>query len=851
MLCFGDNRFMEVYILGFYLFSNMLLAVALGMLAMKLRFSTIPKASLFFAGAAVTPFIYGSLTLLLLCVPVQLPALVYTILPVALASVVLIANYRQFREIPRIIRSIPTPQKAAALASVILFPLLSISPGIALVIQYKLSPSHIVLLSIACAMLLTLLCAPFCKQIWVPLKHSKRMALLSIAVVLLTASIGSAFLVDYSSSRHINFFCVLICTAVVILLALALASLLRRFFGFSGYRSKKVAAYYSVLSTALVFLRFGARQCTLVFSNANQTIASIAVFLVLIVFYICLALFIAERIIRKTCADTVVGMDSPAPFYQLLRKIVRYVVIAFSIVSLLTALATIATVAPAAIVGSDAMEYMTSAYEIANERTFASVNSFNGSVDGSQIGVVHHPAWIAYLAQALMHSPTQSFGYPNDFAARAAFSLTYVYLFVAVYALARAFLPRRYSLLAVALSACTPKLGNLIARNSREGFRIIPILILILVLYGYASMVSQKRRTYWPGLITVFVVASFTMMGHVINAIPAAAIGLSIIVFLLISRNVNWNTIWMCVSAALGGLFGCIQILIGYIEHGKLLSDIISLDVILNDTPYLDNFKTYQLSRLGDTQTYLDRINVIIRYDHGVMILAGLLAGISFFVMFVSATRKRKTAGIAGLLGLVGIFFATLFTDFFSWSGYTLTEWSIMNIRYISHLYFVYSILAVGGLYLLENVKVKRTFFSIAASTLIACYAVFPNAQIGRTYSFENQVESNISYVESYVAAYKDHEDSAGRILIDNYYCNYYLNCEAMTIFSNAANDIRHAQTLEELRDALESKDIDAILLTDQFISLYWEDTILLELVSSSDYQMTDYGLFQVYQKVV
>ena len=92
----------------------------------------------------------------------------------------------------------------------------------------------------------------------------------------------------------------------------------------------------------------------------------------------------------------------------------------------------------------------------------------------------------------------------------------------------------------------------LIFNNSREGFRIIPILLLILVLYGYASAVSERRRVHWPELVAVFLVAAFTMMGHVLNGIPALGIGLAILAYCLITRNFHWNTIWMAVAAGLG-----------------------------------------------------------------------------------------------------------------------------------------------------------------------------------------------------------------------------------------------------------------------------------------------------------
>lgn len=833
-----------------YLTSHALLAASLGILATKLRFSAIPKAALFFAGVAVTPFAYSLITLLLLCIPFQLPSLLYTIFPVILAGTVLVCSHKKLRSIPGLIRSIPNHQKMISLISAILFPLLSVSPGIAAVIRYKLSSFMIALISLACGLLVSLICALLYKQIWALLKRFKRAALFSATSVLIALSILFAFLVDYRISRRINFIFVLLAVAAFALLAVCSAKLLHHSFGFSSFHSKKAALYYFTLSSALVFLRFGARQITYIFCGATQVIVGTTIFFALLVFSISLILFFSERILRKIIENKEVFSEPPVTFPTILKSTVCNAILTFSIAALLTAVSTIVITIPAPILGADATEYMTSASEIANTRTFASVNFYNGSENGSQIGVVHHPAWIAYLAQALMHGTTQPFGYPNDIAARTAFPMTYVYLLIAVYALARAFLPRRYSLLAAALAACTPQLGYLIALNSREGFRIIPILLLILVLYGYTQAVSKERRILWPELLVVFFTASFVMMGHVINAIPAAAIGLAAILFLILSKNLNIRTILMGAFAALGGVFGSIQIPLGYLEHGKLLSDIISLDTMLAGTVYLKNFEAYQLSRLGDTRTYLDRLNVLIRYDHGVLTAVGVAVGILFVILLIRAVRKRKPTSISGMIGLTGIFFALLFTDLFSWSGYTLSQWSIMNIRYLSHLYPLYAVLVAGGLYLLENLRVKRALLSLGISAALCCYAVYPSAQVGCTYPFENQVELYQPAAEAYTAAYREHQQYGGRILIDNYYCNYYFNCEAMTIFSDAANEIRRAQTLDELTAALKKEKIDAIMITYDFYSIYWEDTILLQLVNSSDYQETSYDFFSIYQKV-
>ncbi len=838
---------MQIGVLGlpFYLLSNLLVASALGILATKLRFSAIPKTALFFAGAAVTPYVYGNLTLLLLLLPLRLPAFVYTLLPALLALVVIVLNRNLVQRLTALVRAVSPEAKATLFAAVALLPVLSVSADLNAVLLAK-SGGFLIILSAICGFAFALLELPLQKRIWQPLRRTARVGLFVLCGLFVATGIFLSLRSGFGATLRDSLLAAGVSLAGIGVLTALLWLLLRRAIRLERAVACRVTATYAIVGAGLVLLRLFAHSFTLALSNTNQRIAVTTALMALVVGLVFLALYLVERVLRK-------AKDEPpvrGAFEAFIKKATRSALLLFSAVALLTVGMTIGARAAAPVTGADAMEYMTAAYEIANERTLDSVAGYNSSASGSQIGIVHHPAWTTYLAQALMHGAEEPFAYPNDLAARATYALTYVYLFIAVFALARAFLPTRFALFASALAACTPQLGFILSINSREGFRIIPIMVFILVLFGYARALSKERRVLWPELFAVFLTAAFTMMGHVLNGIPAVAIAVSIVLFCILTRNFRIGTIWMGLSALLGGVFGCIQILLGYLERGQLLSEFISLDYMLAGTPYLSNFNAYQVGRLGDTTNYLERLNVLIRYDHGVLTFVGAAFGVVFVVLMIAAAKKRKPAELSGLLGLIGIFYALLFTDIFSWSGYTLSEWSVMNIRYLSHLYPLYAVLVAGGLYLLNRIRLKSALLGLAVSATVCVYAAYPGAKVGVTYPLETLYAGCADMAQLYSTAHRDHEGSGGRILLDNYYCNYYFNCEGMTIFSDTANEIRRASTLPALRAALERENIDAILITEEFISVYWQNTILLELVSSNDYRMSDYGYFKVYEKV-
>lgn len=831
--------------LVFYLVSHAALACSLGILTSKLRFSAVPRPALFFAGAALTPYVYGSITLLLLLLPVRLPALVFTLLPVVLSAVVLLTNQASIARIVQHIRSIRAGSATAMLAAVALFPLLSCSTEIGSFLQTRSLPQQL-LFSAVCGGLLSLALSLPLKHVFPPLRRARRFWVYALIGVFAAAAIFLANVAGNFSNLRQGLVPAGVSLAVIAALALVLPLLARSVAKMERKHARIAAGCFAALSAGLILYRVGVQAVSLNISNTNQRITITAALAAFLLALVLLALFGLKRAWNRAPE----APNQPSSLPAFLKTASRFVVILCCIVALLNAGSTIAARAVAPVTGADAMEYMTAGYEIANGRTMDSVAGYNSSESGSQIGFVHHPVWVAYLAQGLMHGSGEPFAFPNDLSARATYALTYVYLFVAVFALARAFLPNRFALLAAALSGCTPQLGYILSVNSREGFRIVPILVFILILFGYARAVSKERRVLWPELAVVFLTASFTMMGHVLNGIPAAAIAVSIVLFCLLSRNFHLGTVWMGVSAFLGGLFGCIQILLGYLERGQLLSDFISLDYMLAGTPYLENFKAYQASRLGDTQTYLDRLNVLLRYDHGVLTFVGAAFGVFFLVLLIRSASKRKAAEISGLLGLIGIGYALLFTDLFSWSGYTLSEWSVMNIRYLSHLYPLYAVLVAGGLAYVSRMQIKKALLRIAVTAAVCVYAIYPVAKIGVTYPVVSVYPESAGLASCYAKANQEYDRRGGRILIDNYYCNYYFNCEGMTIFSDAATEIRRAHTLPALKDALKRANINAILITGEFIPVYWQNTVLLELVSSGEYQMRDYGFFQVYELI-
>lgn len=512
------------------------------------------------------------------------------------------------------------------------------------------------------------------------------------------------------------------------------------------------------------------------------------------------------------------------------------------------------------VTGADASQYLSAALRYVQTLRFSSITLFEGTPDGSLIPLMHHPAWITYLGNALLHTPTAQVGMTFDFPARLAFQMTYLYLFSAIAACSTAFVRQKKgtTLLAVAMPLCYVWLHYIYTSSSKDAFRLVPIILLPAILFGAEQALCENQKAFKP-LLTSFLLGYFVMAGHPINALTAVSIVAAFSIYLLLQKRLLCvKTFLLYFSTAVGALAGSFQMLLAFFRTGSLMGKSYDAATLLTGTSYLDNFLNYNQGRLKNTTTYLERLILILTRDNGVLSIPAILSAIAVVLAGLYLYLKRKqVVSSFWYLALIILCNSILLTDIVQWSGISLTQWSVMNLRYTFQLYIFWGIFLTAGIDTFINyLQPFGTRYKLLFFTILCIYTTFPLSTVSfdmPQYTALERYYSSNSLIDEYIQGLTAISDFSGeRILIDNYYANYYLNNSALTFLSDRASPIRHAQTPEDLDHAMQEENIRIIMLTSSLRDVYWEDTVLEQYIHDNEYviPLDEEGDILLYQRV-
>lgn len=219
----------------------------------------------------------------------------------------------------------------------------------------------------------------------------------------------------------------------------------------------------------------------------------------------------------------------------------------------LAVIATVATLARMAIfnvshpvIGHDALIYLSEAKAVAETR---SLQAFAPSGAAEALLPATHPhtkLFSLYLAHALAVAPS-AIGYPDDVPARIAFQLTFALLVLSLAGLSAMTRVRGAGGLAIVAFALFPGFEYITNSSSRDGFRLIPMVVLI----GLLSSLLARRDWSWKQSAAVAAVAACAVFGHTINLYFMALIAAWFLIAAL----------WLRASLRATAVLGCISAL--------------------------------------------------------------------------------------------------------------------------------------------------------------------------------------------------------------------------------------------------------------------------------------------------
>lgn len=481
----------------------------------------------------------------------------------------------------------------------------------------------------------------------------------------------------------------------------------------------------------------------------------------------------------------------------------------------------------------DALVYLSEASIFSQERTLDAANSFRDRPDGTLQGNWHNFLWPALLSHALMHTDADVLGYPDDMAARAAFQWTVLCALLSLTALAACVRYPGASSLALLVLLQVPLFAYLSNQSSRDGFRIIPLLLLTAVLAG----LSPKRLQYgfrWPYLMPPFLLAACCISGHALGGLIAVLIALAWGLWGIITRTRITRLTLVLGAVTIGLLLGGTFHLKAYSETGnfKGLWGICNIAQLPPDEP---SGKAQQ-AEVSKRARYAE----LFRRDQYRVSIAGLLCAMIAVFVGVRSRRSQRTGNLL-FFGLVTLAITTPFLGLFDFESYMISEWFSSNFRYQMHWYpfgavCIASVTLMGYEQLLFRQKSPcRTVATFILAGLILLLSVTACTTVYKRWHASADKRAEFMLKVGHIAGAMYRMPPGKRLLLEDARYNYYLGNRAMLIFSRPACEILEAQDHRQVKEALRRRNIAAVALKEESLTGHWNHSQLLHTLSDPE----------------
>jgi hypothetical protein len=491
---------------------------------------------------------------------------------------------------------------------------------------------------------------------------------------------------------------------------------------------------------------------------------------------------------------------------------------------------------------NDSLVYMQEALRFAEGRSPASITDYHGAADGSIRGDIHSFLYPAYLGQALLFNGGLPLGYPNDITARIAFQLTIFYMLLAVIALAAAARQSLIPPLALILMLQVPEFEYLSRASSRDGFRIIPLVLLVTVLTGLTPRRLCRKLRLETLLLPLFL--SFcALAGHTLGAYIIVTLALAWGIWNLAGKARWLNIILVAGALGIGLILGSLQYIQVYRETGTLTGDIFKESVI-EGTPLWEESQQRDQASLEGTRTLWERLVTLIKRDGGRLSIFGLVVTLFSILWFACLSRQRwndplpfwSLATFAAALPFLGVF------DF---SDYPLSLSFVANFRYALHWYpFAAVCIALFIVYGYQILSVSpQKPARIAAVIMLLSFSALAAFDTIKTVNkkwvplsapyMKMQLADNLSILQTAL----DLQPEGKRLLLDDEAgrYNYYLNNKAVIIYTRPTWEIVRSRNQQQIDAEFDHLDIGSVVLTSSLVTDWWDRLALYRYLNNPE----------------
>lgn len=492
------------------------------------------------------------------------------------------------------------------------------------------------------------------------------------------------------------------------------------------------------------------------------------------------------------------------------------------------------------ILAHDGLVYLSRALSFAQERTIDATTDFRGSTDGTISGSSHHFLFPAYLSYALITTnPHDSLGYPNDHAARTAFQVTIIYMLLSVGALAQT--ARRLlgtTPLAILLLLQVPQLEYMSYSPGRDSFRIIPLVLLGTALIGLSPQRMQYKLQI-TALLPPLILAAFSLAGHTLGGFVVVTMTLAWFIWVTLQKPRWLNILLVLIALGIGLLVSSEDYFDAYIEtasfrgYGQREGAI--EETILENIP-----PKQERTIIAYNSTLPQRIMILLKRDQFRLSIPGFLGAVLVLFLWTRFKQNRQVKPI------VFISFTVIFTTLpvfglFDYKNYQLSKAFVGNFRYLQHWYpfaavglamlISYWYHSLTTRYCRSLIKPVLSFlFILLASTItFSAYQIIESRwrtpSISRDIEFAKTTELLESTLQQIPATKK--------LLLEDDRYNYYLNNQAIVMYSRPTWSIIHAQNDSEVAESLKNLNIGAVVFQEENIYGWWNQIALFDFLSN------------------
>lgn len=472
------------------------------------------------------------------------------------------------------------------------------------------------------------------------------------------------------------------------------------------------------------------------------------------------------------------------------------------------------------LIAHDALIYLNEALHFATRRTLDSIPSFDGEPWDVIAGHPHGFLYQAFLAHALLMGDLHDPGFPRDLPARIAFQLVFACLLLAVAAAAALFRRRGTIAVALLLTIAVEPLQYISQSSSRDGFRVVPLIALVIVLC--APLLRRVRRgAGWAAFCGVL--AAWAIGAHALNLFALPALGL-VIGFAYLRTGVAART---AMHAALAiGAFGLLAGS-GYVRNLLEIGHPLGYGMyyrIYEGTPLAQAFRESGSWDARGVSIVEGIRSVFSQFGYAISILA--FASSLLGLRMLSGRDRRRFACFAGyfILTLMLPLSGALDSGEVNLRGAMLT-----NFRYPLGTYTFAGIVSAPALLAVARADSTwiRLWLRMASIALVLAMAAW---------SVQTWIPREVP-PEYWAAMFPDLPVDVSRgerwITSDNRLAYYHPRARPIFLYTKPARVLLTAKTIEDVWRTLDAWKVRAVVL-DRHLPDWWSRTTLFRALEGS-----------------